>query len=157
MGETMKKVSKKQLNFALLIGWMILIFYFSSQIGEVSSEKSKIVIYMFNVLGLDLNTYFGNIATLIVRKMAHFTEYFILFILTYNVVKYYFKKGKLFFVSYIITVSYAMTDEFHQLFVPGRAGALKDVLIDSTGGLFGILIVIIFIKIKKRMNLANTN
>lgn len=153
----MKKVSKKQLNFALLIGWMILIFYFSSQIGEVSSEKSKIVIYMFNVLGLDLNTYFGNIATLIVRKMAHFTEYFILFILTYNVVKYYFKKGKLFFVSYIITVSYAMTDEFHQLFVPGRAGALKDVLIDSTGGLFGILIVIIFIKIKKRMNLANTN
>ncbi|SUY45554.1 phosphotransbutyrylase [Clostridium putrefaciens] len=153
----MKKVSKKQLNFALLIGWMILIFYFSSQIGEVSSEKSKIVIYMFNVLGLDLNTYFGNIATLIVRKMAHFTEYFILFILTYNVVKYYFKKGKLFFISYIITVSYAMTDEFHQLFVPGRAGALKDVLIDSTGGLFGILIVIIFIKIKKRMNLANTN
>lgn len=153
----MKKVSKKQLNFALLIGWMILIFYFSSQIGEVSSEKSKIVIYMFNVLGLDLNTYFGNIATLIVRKMAHFTEYLILFILTYNVVKYYFEKGKLFFVSYIITVSYAMTDEFHQLFVPGRAGALKDVLIDSTGGLFGILIVIIFIKIKKRMNLANTN
>ncbi|MBB6632105.1 VanZ family protein [Clostridium algidicarnis] len=145
----MKKVSKKQLNFALLIGWMVLIFYFSSQIGEVSSEKSKIVIYIFNVLGLDLNTYFGELSTLIVRKSAHFTEYFILFILTYNVMKYYFEKGRLFFISYIITVAYAMTDEFHQLFVPGRAGALKDVLIDSTGGLFALLIVFVFVKIKK--------
>ncbi|PPK46967.1 VanZ family protein [Clostridium algidicarnis] len=145
----MKKVSKKQLNFALLIGWMVLIFYFSSQIGEVSSEKSKIVIYIFNVLGLDLNTYFGELSTLIVRKSAHFTEYFILFILTYNVMKYYFEKGRLFFISYIITVAYAMTDEFHQLFVPGRAGALKDVLVDSTGGLFALLIVFVFVKIKK--------
>ncbi|MBU3197433.1 VanZ family protein [Clostridium algidicarnis] len=145
----MKKVSKKQLNFALLIGWMILIFYFSSQIGEVSSEKSKIVIYIFNVLGLDLNTYFGELSTLIVRKSAHFTEYFILFILTYNVMKYYFEKGRLFFISYIITVAYAMTDEFHQLFVPGRAGALKDVLVDSSGGLCALLIVFIFVKIKK--------
>lgn len=145
----MKKINKKHVNFALLIGWMILIFYFSSQVGEVSSEKSKIVIYIFNILGLDLNTYFGNLATFIVRKAAHFTEYFILFILTYKVMKYYFKEGKLFFISYVITVAYAMTDEFHQLFVPGRAGALKDVLIDSSGGLFGLLIVLIFANIKK--------
>jgi len=39
-----------------------------------------------------------------------------------------------------------MSDEFHQLFVPGRARQLKDVLIDSTGATVGIGIYLLVIK-----------
>ncbi|WP_032122939.1 VanZ family protein [Clostridium amazonitimonense] len=151
----MKLSTKKSISWALLIGWMILIFCFSAQPGDVSSEKSKFVMYVFNLLGLDLNTYFGELANFIVRKGAHFTEYFILFILTYRVMKYYFKEEKLLLISFIITVGYACTDEFHQLFVPGRVGAIKDVLIDSSGGLFALLIVLICRSISKMISRNN--
>jgi VanZ family protein len=40
-----------------------------------------------------------------------------------------------------MTVGYACTDEFHQLFVPGRAGLITDVLIDSIGAVFITLIL----------------
>ena len=52
-------------------------------------------------------------------------------------------------VSFIIGVVYASSDEIHQLFVPGREGAVRDVLIDSTGVITGICIVIIILKIIK--------
>ena len=39
----------------------------------------------------------------------------------------------------VITAGYAATDEFHQLFVPGRAGKLTDVFIDSLGCSLGII------------------
>ena len=39
-----------------------------------------------------------------------------------------------------ISTAYAATDEFHQIFVPGRAGMVTDVMIDSSGALAGILL-----------------
>ena len=38
-----------------------------------------------------------------------------------------------------IATAYAVTDEFHQLFVPGRSGQMTDVMIDSGGALVGLL------------------
>jgi len=43
-----------------------------------------------------------------------------------------------------------MSDEFHQFFVPGRAGQLKDVLIDSTGATVGIGIYLLVINYLNR-------
>lgn len=42
---------------------------------------------------------------------------------------------------------YACTDEIHQLFVPGRSGQFRDVMIDSLGAFIGILILSIFLMI----------
>ncbi|MCP4425990.1 MAG: VanZ family protein, partial [Chloroflexi bacterium] len=42
--------------------------------------------------------------------------------------------------AFIITVLYAVSDEFHQTFVPGRGGRLPDVLIDALGGLTALLV-----------------
>ena len=44
---------------------------------------------------------------------------------------------------------YAITDEFHQYFIPGRSAEIRDVLIDSSGALTGILFVIIVLAIIK--------
>ena len=43
--------------------------------------------------------------------------------------------------SQIFVTIYAMSDEFHQYFIPGRAALVTDVMIDSIGGLFGMMII----------------
>lgn len=133
--------NKKVLGWVLLIVWMITIFIFSNQPGDESSKNSEFVMYIFNLLGLDLNSYFGSLATFIVRKGAHFTEYFILFMLSFNVLRFYIKGYKAIIYSILICFLYACSDEFHQLFIPGRAGMFRDVLIDTSGAILGALIM----------------
>lgn len=36
---------------------------------------------------------------------------------------------------------YAIVDEYHQSFIPGRGASFKDVCIDTLGGISGILVV----------------
>ena len=51
------------------------------------------------------------------------------------------KAGKELLVPWVIAAAYAATDEFHQLFVPGRSGQISDVVLDSAGALAGLLIL----------------
>jgi VanZ family protein len=142
---------KKFFKWLFLAAWMIIIFLFSNIPGDVSDEQSKLVIYIFNVLGLNLNSILGELSNYIVRKGAHFTEYFILCLLTYNAIKDDFKLNKALFLSVVVVFLYACTDEFHQGFVPGRGPAFKDVLIDTSGGIVaaGFIYLLRFKKLKK--------
>ena len=68
---------------------------------------------------------------MLIRKAAHFTEYGVLFWLL--------ARGPLrgrAAVALAICVIYALLDEGHQMFVPGRTASLYDVALDSTGALF---------------------
>ena len=77
----------------------------------------------------------------LVRKNAHFFVYLVLGLLVVNGLRSSGMKGyKKIGLAMVICVVYAMSDEFHQLFIPGRAGQIKDILIDSSGSLVGILI-----------------
>lgn len=128
------------IDWGVLIAWMLLIFLMSNQPGEVSSKQSDLVIKIFSLVGIDLNSYLGSIATFIVRKAAHFTEYFILYSLSIRVLKQYIEIKRARIYCLLIVLGYAITDEIHQYFVPGRAMALRDVLIDFSGGIFGYVI-----------------
>ena len=74
----------------------------------------------------------------------------ILYILSYNLLRFYVKNNMIYIYALIIVFGYASTDEFHQLFVVGRSGQFKDVLIDTSGGTFGILLVYLKNKFSKR-------
>ncbi len=69
------------------------------------------------------------------RKIAHFTEYFIITFLSFRAFKGSFRGEffSLFFYSASLSLLLAIFDEIHQLFVPGRTGAVGDVLIDAVG------------------------
>lgn len=139
---------KKIVAWALLIFWMSLIFYMSNQPGNISDGQSDLVIRLFSYIGIELNDYFGNLASFIIRKGAHFTEYLILYLLAYNLNRNYFiNKAKLY--SIIVVFLYACSDELHQFFIPGREMHIRDVIIDTCGGLFGYLIIFIKDKVKK--------
>jgi len=78
----------------------------------------------------------------LIRKIAHFSEYLILSILTTNTLAVSFQwKNKLYYlISFILCTLYAASDEIHQLFIPGRSGQINDVILDSFGVLAGIMI-----------------
>lgn len=139
---------RKRIYWALLIIWMIIIFLMSHQPGEVSSNQSDLILKIFSLIGIELNDYFGELATFIVRKTAHFSEYMILFFLAYNVLKEYTNSRKVRLILIAFVFLYACTDEFHQYFIPGRSMAFKDVLIDTSGGILGYVIISIIEKIK---------
>ena len=149
---------KKIISIILLVLWMCLIFYFSNQPSYDSDKASNGVIdklinivekvsnYEFNEEELNIinkNLVFP------VRKSAHFTIYLILGILFYNLIRLYMNNNfKILIISILMCVIYACSDEIHQLFVFGRSGEIRDVLIDSIGSLIGILIIYTFYKRK---------
>ena len=69
-----------------------------------------------------------------VRKCAHITEYAVFYLtVLYGMGQWEQKRKPWLIKSFAVTFFYACTDEFHQLFVLGRAGRLTDVLIDCIG------------------------
>lgn len=139
----------KKFKWVLVIVWMAVIFIFSSQTGDASDKNSKFVMYVFNLVGLDLNSFFGDLANFVVRKGAHFTEYFILYMFLYNALKdnFSFKKALIFSIMGVFL--YASSDEFHQSFVPERGPSFRDVLVDTSGGILGLAVICIKASIKK--------
>lgn len=119
----------------LLVAWMAVIFWFSSEGHDASTARSDTVVNL-------LPGGFGwpqDIATFLTRKAAHAFIYFVLGILTFNLVKEYvpFKKHAI-LISIVFVLLYAVSDEFHQSFVPGRSAELRDVLIDTLAGTVGV-------------------
>ena len=89
------------------------------------------------------------------RKTAHFTEYAILGALFYlNLIQFpkLNSRIKKLLLPILFSFLYAITDEIHQIFVPGRSAQFRDVLIDTLGASFGATItyltIKLFIKIK---------
>lgn len=142
---------------------MVIIFLFSAQSAEESSKLSgqfveiiiKIFIPDYNNLSLLQQQEINDKIGFVIRKTAHFTEFSLLgFFLILHLIttRHIFGKIKnktffLFCVSWFLGTFYAVTDEIHQSFVSGRYSSIKDVLIDSSGVLFGITILIIFLPI----------
>ena len=122
-----------------------LIFYFSSrpaiQSKELSGNITEIVVQTVERIApnraaeLDVRRIHH-----LIRKNAHFFSYLVLGILVLNALRrsgVYGFKGIM--IAFLICVLYAISDEFHQTFVPGRSGELMDVIIDSVGAASGIL------------------
>ena len=131
---------KSFLNLILVIIWMCFIFFMSNQPAETSDSQSIGIINILSEFGINMSGIFGDVANFVVRKCAHFLEYMILGFLIINLIKDDCKLSNIIFITIAGVFLYACTDEFHQLFVVGRDGNFRDILIDTFGGTFsGIL------------------
>lgn len=141
----------KPLSFIPAILLMYMIFSFSGQSGEVSSQLSfqvscKIVevgdyIFDANLEQWQIEEWADKIH-FITRKLAHMTEYFALAIAVSFPLYVYGMHGILLMLTAgIICIGFACGDEYHQSFVAGRSPSPKDVAIDSIGVFFGIIVV----------------
>lgn len=127
--ETMKKIR----YFIPMFIWMLFIFLMSQTNGNDSSSQSNFIVeIIIKIINIDHDT-----LSLIVRKCAHFTEYTILaFLIYYGLAKNQVNNKSILLYTVLITFAYACSDEFHQLFINGRSGQFKDVLIDTSGVIF---------------------
>lgn len=135
----------KTLTWASVILWMALIFYLSHQPATESSELSSGISEMiFNIINKIAPTVEFDRFNYMIRKGAHFIAYFVLAIFTVNALRRSGERGyRSSTVALGICVVYAISDESHQLFIPGRSGEVTDVLIDSAGASVGIGVYLI--------------
>ena len=124
---------KKKLSIILVILWALLIFFLSNQTSDVSGSESKAIIS--SVIHVNNINYVDNI----LREMMHFIEYFIFGILLINCFNQY-KIDKKITISIMISFIYIVSDEIHQIFVPGRAFEYLDIGLDLSGAILGIFI-----------------
>ncbi len=81
----------------------------------------------------------------VIRKIAHFSLYFVLGILVFLWLREYsLTLAKTVLFSLLFCLCYALTDEAHQLLSLGRSGRLMDVFIDFSGSFVSILIFTFF-------------
>jgi len=134
------KNKREIIYWILLIIWMIGIFIMSNEPASISDSQSNGVIHILSRVGIDMNNIFGQLANFVLRKCAHFLEYMILALLVFNVLKLYFNMKQVIIITIVFIFLYACSDEMHQLFVLGREGAIRDVIIDTCGGIILVLI-----------------
>lgn len=146
-------IFKRVLFLILLAIAFYVIFIFSAQAGEVSGSLSQkvtefIVKLISKIKTMDITMQLKWIEKLhpIIRKLAHFGVYTVVgfsvmgFMCTFDM-KNIFKL----LISFSVGVTYAVSDEVHQYFIPGRNASIIDVGIDSLGVLTGIFILITLI------------
>lgn len=153
----MKEVTIRTISLTLLILTFIQIFGFSGQDSEESGSLSrkvtvKIVEVLPNTKNLSEEDKLELIDKLhpIIRKLAHFSLYTLVGIFGMTFISTFeLKKVYQFFISLFIGLFYAISDEVHQSFIPGRACSIMDVGIDTSGVIFGIIIVFVCVWIYK--------
>lgn len=113
---------------------MGVIFWLSSRTADESSAQSDSILqWLINVFGSNIFTEF------IVRKAAHCLEFAGLSLL-FNIALCQTNKKKMPVGAILLTSLYAVTDEIHQLFVPGRSCQCSDWVIDTCGAILGALV-----------------
>lgn len=145
------KIIVKIIGIILILMWMITVFIFSNEKATESKLTSrKVTIAIVQAIsGEDIsdNEELLKRTDKIVRKLAHYTLYTVggglIISFAYTMDKT--KKEKILY-SLAFGICFVITDEVHQLFVPGRTGRLLDVGIDTLGIITGILIFLIIKK-----------
>lgn len=132
----------------LPLAFIISFIWIQSMIpGEESTVESEFIKNIVTPI-LEIIVGKGNVTLHLVRKLAHFTEYFILGVISVITIN---NKKKI-VLSSVLGLIVAIVDETIQLFTPGRSGMIKDVILDFSGVAFSILIMtlVIFICHKEK-------
>lgn len=141
---------KKIIYSILVISIMVIIFMFSNQEANVSSKMSdgfidRTVVKVYKLFNGDATIEqideVKEFSVPPIRKLAHVTIYFLLGILVLLLInEFKLSYRNIIIISLIICVTYSISDEIHQLFIPGRSGQISDVILDSCSSFIGIIL-----------------
>lgn len=115
-------------------------------------QKRLILFYWFPVLFWCAGMFFlSNIPSLrselpddwdlLLRKLAHITEYAVLTFLFYRAASQSIGKRRAIAYAALFAFTFALSDEYHQTFISGRNGNGVDVTIDSLGIFFSVFLI----------------
>ena len=109
-------------DFGPLIFWLVLIYGLSdqSQLADIEDEITERVVY----------------------KLAHVLAYAVLAWLWWRVLAPQRQATWLVLpMAWVLSILYGISDEIHQLYVPGRSGRVADVLFNAAGALLTVLLL----------------
>ena len=141
---------------------MLMIFCFSAQNGQESGQLSgqitravvRLFVPEFDAWSGQTQDEVCRTVGLIVRKLGHFTEFFLLgftLMLHMDAISKAVTLRLPWLMAWGIGTLYAISDELHQSFVGGRHPAVTDVCIDSSGVIAGVLVMLfVFRKIRRQ-------
>lgn len=149
----MKKNVFRIAAVVITLGWMALIFGFSAQSGEESGGLSALIAQPITDAiaawkGLDDTEALYQQVDHIVRSTAHFSEYAILGSLLTMALNRFGLQWR--WLPWVIGVVYAILDEWHQSYSPGRVCDPVDVLIDACGVFAGVFLTYYLTKIWRK-------
>ncbi len=140
-------------SICLVIACCVTIFCFSAQNSQNSGKLSGgITEFVISIIYPDFSEFSEpeqaeiiHNTSFIIRKLAHFSIFLLLGFFSYMSIVSYKKPKRALKVTFssMFCLLYAISDEFHQLFVPGRSGEVRDVCIDFSGAILGIVICLI--------------
>lgn len=157
----MKKIVLiRAVSFILLLAVMVAIFLFSAETSAESSKTSgKVIVTVAKVIKPDFEElqpaekeqFIGSLQS-VTRTLAHFLIFAALgFFAINSLLTFKLNNKKNFLIAIAFSVVYALSDELHQHFVPGRAFQLIDLTVDTFGSAFGILAWLILFFIAKKI------
>lgn len=122
---------------------LVLIFFMSSKSGEVLDTGSGIISIIRRALIAASVSLFGHPVD--VSPVGHFTEFFLLGLALANALRLTFPSRRATLYAILIASAYGVTDELHQIFVPGRSCDPMDWLVDTiaaalAAGLFALIV-----------------
>jgi len=127
--------------------WLGVIFVGSTEV--MSAEQTSRFLVPF-LRWLDPQISFATIAAIhfALRKLGHLTEYAIFAALLWRALRcgtcLQAKMSILFLLAWLAAAIFAVTDEFHQSFVPSRTASPIDIMIDICGAMIGLIICMMF-------------
>jgi VanZ family protein len=130
-----------------LLIWIGVIFVGSTSVMSVPHTSRYIIpVLLWLKPGMTVQTIW--VIIMVMRKSAHVIEYAVLALLLWRALRSLrILRTKTLMVSGAVLLGCAMlaaSDEFHQVFVKSRTPAVRDVLLDVTGAVFGLLIGLLF-------------
>jgi VanZ family protein len=149
--DTRGRMRSRLWRYGPLLLWMAFIFIASTALLSSSNTSRTLMLLIW--LFPDISQETLRFVHLIVRKLAHLTEYAILGLLAARAFTTSSRQGlrrHWFLYSLLLVIVYALSDELHQSFVPSRTGSIYDSLIDIAGGLLALSLLALRRRAKKR-------
>jgi VanZ family protein len=147
-------MNKRKWWFLLTITWIIVIYFFTelpSFNGQSTATVINKTVVANEVTNHVVSPSTGSLLTLnelniLFRKSAHIFVFGVLAMLFFKCIE---PRRYSYLMAGVLTVLYAIFDEWHQSFIPGRVAAIKDVMFDSFGAMVALFLVYFIVKRKK--------
>jgi VanZ family protein len=143
-----ESVKYRWIWWILVIIWCIQIFYFTA-LPVYNDEHTRGFLERLLTDVFSKDSFVISMIDYLIRKGAHVTVFGILAILFKTALNR--QRSRSYLYSWLFTVFYASTDEWHQAFVPGRTSSIYDVMIDSTGAFVFLLCLFLWKKRKDKI------
>lgn len=144
-------IRNRLFRYGAVVLWATFIFIGSGDV--LSGSHTSILLGPIHWLFPNASPETLALVHLLIRKAGHLSEYAVLALLSARACRTssrVFLRSHWFWLSLIFVAAYALSDEFHQSFVPSRGASLHDSMIDTAGGLIGLVLFWLWQRRSKR-------